>query len=92
MIGLSRGYGQIGKIVNAITLIYNGGMDDVRRTVTELIDRGWTLAALADELGVTAQTVMRWKAGSNYPANARPVVMALEGLTKRRSIPKRKRY
>ena len=53
---------------------------------------GWTLAALADELGVSAQTVMRWKAGTMYPVNATPVMAALESLARRRRIPKRKRY
>ena len=57
-----------------------------------MVDRGWTLAALADELGVSGQTVMRWKAGAMYPVNARPVLAALEGLTRRRRIPKKKRY
>ena len=57
-----------------------------------LVSNGWSLAAIADELGVHPETVMRWKSGSNYPINAKPVVLALESLARRRRIPKRKRY
>ena len=67
-------------------------MDKVQQAVLGLVAEGWTLAAIADELSVNAQTVMRWKAGTHGPANAGPVLMALEGLAKRKRIPKRKRY
>lgn len=30
-------------------------------------ERGWSQQALADQLGVTSHTVMRWEAGSNSP-------------------------
>lgn len=67
-------------------------MNDVQQAVGVLVGKGWSLAAIADELQVHAETVMRWKAGSTYPVNSRPVVLALVALSQRRRIPKRKRY
>ena len=69
-----------------------GDMNDVQDAVFRLVEKGWSLAALGDELGVNAETVMRWKAGSHYPVNSRPVILALERLMLRRRIPKRRRY
>ena len=69
-----------------------GFMLEVERMVAQLVIKGWTLAAIADELGVTPQTVMRWQQGSHDPANARPVIMVLKTLMRRKRIPKRKRY
>ena len=73
-------------------VIYNPGMNDVQEAIGVLVGKGWSLAAIADELQVHAETVMRWKAGSTYPVNSRPVAMALEALSRRRRVPKRKRY
>jgi len=67
-------------------------MNDVQKAVGVLVGKGWSLAAIADEMGVHAETVMRWNAGSNYPVNAKPVMLALDALAHRRRIPKRKRY
>ncbi len=57
----------------------------------ELRGKGWTLAALADELGVYWTAIYKWQAGETYPRNAKPVLLALRGLTKRRRVPKRHR-
>ena len=73
-------------------MIYNVGMANVQEAVEELVGKGWSLAAISDEMEVHAETVMRWNAGSNYPINAKPVVLALNALARRRRIPKRKRY
>ena len=67
-------------------------MNDVQDVVSKLVGKGWSLAALSDEIGVTAITMMRWKDGSHYPINAKPVLLALETLMHRKRIPKRKRY
>ena len=67
-------------------------MDDVQDVVAALVNKGWSLAAIADELGVHAETVMRWKAGTHQPTNAKPVILVLEGLRRRQKVPKRKRY
>ena len=67
-------------------------MLEVERLVKELVVKGWTLAAIADELGMSAQTVMRWEQGAHDPTNTRPVIMSLSTLMRRKRIPKRKRY
>ena len=71
---------------------YNKGMTDVQGTITALRQKGWTLAALADELEVDYDTVARWERGTRSPANAVGVKMALAQLMKRRRIPRRRRY
>ena len=58
----------------------------------ELQKKGWTLAALADELGVTVNAVEKWKAGDRYPANARPTLALLDQIANRKRIPKQRRY
>ena len=66
------------------------GMDErVRALIAQLREKGWTMAAIADELGVASDTVYRWKDGSRSPTNAVAVVSVLNGLLQRRRIPKR---
>ena len=67
-------------------------MNDVQVMLGELQEKGWTLAAIADELGVAANTVVRWHSGDRYPANSTGVKVILGQLKLRRRIPKRKRY
>ena len=67
-------------------------MNDVRLRITELKKKGWTLAAIADELSSHRETVYRWDAGRNYPPKAKGVIVILDALLKRKRIPKRKRY
>jgi transcriptional regulator with XRE-family HTH domain len=57
-----------------------------------LQEKGWTLAALADELGQTVNTLEKWKAGDRNPANGKSVLTMLEHLETRRRIPKKRRY
>ena len=38
-------------------------MNDVQNKLLELKDRGWTMAAIADELEVSHMSVFRWKKG-----------------------------
>lgn len=54
--------------------------------------KGWTLAALADELDQKVNTLEKWKAGQRNPANGKSVVTMLERLEKRKRIPKQRRY
>jgi hypothetical protein len=68
------------------------GMDEIQGMIEELLSRGWTIAALSDELGVSRDSMSRWRAGENPPQNPKLVTMGLEGLLRRRRIPKRKRY
>jgi transcriptional regulator with XRE-family HTH domain len=67
-------------------------MNDVQTKLHELHEKGWTQAAIADELDVHKGTVNRWRLGQTYPPMPRPVLMALDILLKRRRIPKKRRY
>jgi transcriptional regulator with XRE-family HTH domain len=69
-----------------------GGMQEVEQALAELRAKGWTWAAIADELGVHQETVRVWRIGRQTPANPRPVLVVLERLLQRRRIPKKRRY
>ena len=57
-----------------------------------LQEKGWTLAALADELEQKVNTLEKWKAGDRNPANGKSVLEMLERVNKRKRIPKKRRY
>lgn len=67
-------------------------MNDIQVKIAELQEKGWTLAALADELGVTINAVEKWKAGDRYPNNAKAIHVLLDQLAQRKRIPKKRRY
>jgi len=67
-------------------------MNEVQTKIAELQQKGWTLAALADELGVTVNAVEKWKAGDRQPTNSKAVLAMLDQLSRRKRIPKKKRY
>jgi len=67
-------------------------MNDIQIKIKELQEKGWTLAALADELGVTVNAVEKWKAGDRYSSNAKAVLTLLDQLLERKRIPKQRRY
>jgi hypothetical protein len=73
-------------------MMYHSFMDDIRDVLQRLKEKGWTLAAIADELGVHYNTVQRWDAGTRVPSNNRAVVHELERLLTRRRVPKKRRY
>lgn len=66
-------------------------MNDVQTKIAELQEKGWTLASIADELGVTVNAVEKWKAGDRYPVNSRAVLTLLEQISKKKRIPKKRR-
>ena len=66
-------------------------MNDAQEILSELQEKGWTLAAIADELGTVADTVVKWKSGVNYPALPKLVIPVLKDLLKKRP-PKQRRY
>jgi orotate phosphoribosyltransferase-like protein len=67
-------------------------VERVKEALATLKERGWTTAAIADELAVDRDSVWAWQTGRYKPANPRLVRIALDGLLRRRRIPKRKRY
>ena len=67
-------------------------MNDIQQMIVELRSNGWTLAAIADEVKVSRNTVDRWFRGERYPTNAAGVRVMLGRLVGRRRIPKQKRY
>ena len=67
-------------------------MSEVQDRIAELQEKGWTLASLADELGVTVNAVEKWKAGDRKPNNVKAVLVLLDQLAKRKRIPKKRRY
>lgn len=60
--------------------------------ILRLQELGWTLASIADELGVTPNAVEKWKAGDRRPPLEKPVIDSLGQLAKRKRIPKQRRY
>jgi len=67
-------------------------MNEVQTKIAGLQEKGWTLAALADELGVTPNAVEKWKAGDRQPSNTKAVLTLLDHIVKRKRIPKKRRY
>jgi DNA-binding transcriptional regulator YiaG len=70
-------------------------MDDVQRVreaLAVLKSKGWTTAAIADELSVDWDTVRGWETGRHPPQNPRLAVLGVERLLRRRRIPKKRRY
>ena len=70
---------------------YSAGMNDVQAMLMKLMDKGWTMAAIADEMEVSHMTVFRWQNGLRSARNSRSVLYMLESLLHRKRIPKRKR-
>lgn len=65
-------------------------MNEVQTRIAQLQKKGWTLAALASELGVTPNAVEKWNAGQRQPSKA--TLVLLDQLLKRKRIPKKRRY
>ena len=80
------------RIDNYWKLQYHPSMDEVRQKLAELQGKGWTLAAVADELGAHRETLYGWMARGHEPTHRKLVVLALDGLLRRRRIPKKRRY
>ena len=65
-------------------------LTDVQQEIEELRAKGWTVAAIADAVGVGWLAVNRWRKGTRTPTNVAAVVTLLRQL-KRRSVPPRRR-
>ncbi len=66
--------------------------ENVQAKLTELQEKGWTLASIARELGQATVTVESWKVGKRSPANLQPVLESLGRLIKVKRIPPKKIY
>ena len=62
-----------------------------KEMLADLKGKGWSLAAIAVEMGIAYNTAQKWKAGDRYPSNAKAVLQVLGSLLKCRRIPKRRR-
>jgi len=62
---------------------------EIQSRIAQLVDKGWTLAAIADELGVTPLTVEFWKAGKRHPTNVKSVLFMLDKILEKKRIPKK---
>ena len=71
--------------------IFRGAMDEIQTQLAALHDKGWSDAAISDELGVAPVTVFRWKSGTRRPENHRSVLLMLRMLGKKKRIPKKRR-
>ena len=67
-------------------------MNEIQERIEALQGKGWTAAAIADELGVTADALAKWKTGDRYPSNAKGVFAILDGLSQHSPPPKRRRH
>ena len=66
-------------------------MNEVQAKLADLQHNGWTIAAIADEMGVSNMTVFRWKIGTRNAQNKLSVLYKLRSLLDRKRIPKLKR-
>ena len=66
-------------------------MNDVQEKLSDLQVKGWTLVSLADELGLTASAIEKWKSGDTYPRGVKMVLASLNALDDRKP-PKQRRY
>lgn len=67
-------------------------MNDIQVMILELENKGWTLAALSDEIKQSTSTVEKWKSGQRYPGNEKAVKLLFNDVAKKKRIPKKKRY
>ena len=65
-------------------------MNDIQEKLAELQGDGWTLAAIADEVGASISAVEKWKSGERYPGMPKSILIALDSLGKRKPTPRRR--
>jgi len=78
-------------LTTAYYLWYNRmQMNEVQTRIAALQEKGWTLTAIADEVGLTVNAIEKWKAGVHSPQKA--TLAFLDQLLARKRIPKKRRY
>ena len=71
---------------------YCAVMNEAQTCLASLRAKGWTWAAIADELGVTKNAVEKWNVGDRTPANRKSTLEHLGRLLQRQRVPKKRRY
>ena len=66
-------------------------MTEVSELLEALEARGWSQAAVAQELGVNYLTVWRWRHSLHMPTNLVPVVRQLRELLARKRVPRQRK-
>lgn len=66
--------------------------ENVQAKLTELQEKGWTLASIARALELSPVTVESWNTGTRSPANPKSVLDSLDRLVKAKRVPKKKIY
>ena len=66
-------------------------MNEVQQRLLALQEKGWTLAAIANELEVTVNAVVKWKAGDRIPSNRESIFEHLDRLLPQRRVPLKRR-
>ena len=67
-------------------------MNAVQEKLASLQAKGWTIAAIADEVGVTYNAAVKWKAGDRTPSNQKLLLEHLDRLMQQHKVPKQRRY
>ena len=67
-------------------------MNEVQARLAALQEKGWTKAAIADELEVTVNAVVKWKAGHRTPNNRKSILEHMDRLLLKRRVPLKRRY
>ena len=79
-------------LTNLYAVWYCLAMNEVQARLAGLRAKGWTVAAIADELGVSRNAVEKWNAGDRTPSNRKSTLEHLDRLLQLRRIPKKRRY
>ena len=83
------GFAHLRKLLTDAT--FPAEMNEITEQLSHLNNKGWTDAAISDELGVSPITIFRWKKGMRTPDNSRSVLHMLATLVDRKRIPKKRR-
>ena len=78
--------------IHCVVEYYQMNNVEVQTKLVELLQKGWTLANIAREIGQAKGTVESWNQGKRSPANLQSVLASLDKLGKVKRIPKKKIY
>jgi ribosome-binding protein aMBF1 (putative translation factor) len=67
-------------------------MTEIQNLLSQLQDKGWSKAAIADAVKLNWYTIYRWCRGETIPKNQEAVRQLLLQLLQQKQIPKKRRY